>query len=124
MAFDPNALFKLEDITDQFDPDDMKANQGEAIATAIIFFIPAITKKGSPYLNFMANQSFAIFLLGFVVGIVKGILSFLPPVIGGTLGYLLLLGVSALSIANIVFAAIGKAKKLPVVGALNLEVFK
>ncbi len=123
MAFDSNALFKLEDITDQFDPDDMKANQGEAIATAIIFFIPAITKKGSPYLNFMANQSFAIFLLGFVVGIVKGILSFIP-FIGGILGYLLLIGVSALSIANIVFAVIGKAKKLPVVGALNLEVFK
>lgn len=123
MAFDPNALFKLEDITDQFDPDDMKTNQGEAIATAIIFFIPAITKKGSPYLNFMANQSFAIFLLGFVVGIVQGILSFIP-FIGGILGYLLIIGVSALSIANIVFAVIGKAKKLPVVGALNLEVFK
>lgn len=124
MAFDSNALFKIEDITDQFDPDDMKQNQGEAIATSIpiLCWLPAVTKHNSPYLAWLANQTLAILILDIVVGVVARIISNIPVI--GILGSLLSLAVFAIAVINFVFAITGKAKKLPIVGAFNLEVFK
>lgn len=125
MAFDPNALFKIEDITSQFDPEDMKQNQGEAIATAIpiLCWLPAATKHSSPYLSWLANQTLAVLLFGVVAGVLGTILSIIP-ILGVILRVVLYLCTVALSLSNFVLAIIGKAIKLPIVGALNLEVFK
>lgn len=125
MAFDPNALLKIEDITSQFDPADMNQNHVEAIATAIpfLFWLPAVTKHDSPYLKWLANQTLAVFLLGVVVGIVTGILSIIP-FIGALIGVLLSLCYAGIVLANFVLTIIGKAYILPVIGAVNLDVFK
>ncbi len=125
MAFDSNALFKLEDITDQFDPEDMKQNHGEAIATSIpiLCWLPAATKHDSQYLKWLANQTLTILLFDVAIMIAAKILGHIPA-IGGILNLLLSLCYSALALANFILAIIGKAYKLPIVGAVNLDVFK
>ncbi len=122
---DLNSLLMVEDITDQFDPQEIKESQGLAIATAVpvLFFLPTVLKKDTPYLKFVANQSLTLFLLGLIVCFVGAIIGFIP-LLGGIVQFLLGLCTSALAIWHIVDAATGKVRKLPIVGPYIIEAFK
>ncbi|MBP1565694.1 MAG: hypothetical protein J6A58_08090 [Oscillospiraceae bacterium] len=119
---DLNSLLMPEDVTDQFDAGEMKQNQGLAIATCILFFIPMVTKNNSDYLKFLSNQSLTLLVLSIVVFIVSKIVGIIP-IIGGLVGKLLGLCVLALLAWLIIDTVTGKARKLPIIGHINIMDF-
>ncbi|MBU2025923.1 MAG: hypothetical protein ABIC19_03755 [Patescibacteria group bacterium] len=73
----------------------------------ILFLIPLLAKKESPYAQFHAKQGMVLFIVGFVSSFIIWI-----PVIGWAIGICLLV----LFIMGLINALTGKTKELPVIG--------
>ncbi len=99
-----------------FDPSDIEANKGMAIVAYILFFVPLIAAKNSPFAMYHANQGLTLFLAFAICNVVLGIL----PFIGWFLLPLVNLALVVLMVLGIVNAAQGQAKPLPVIGAYTL----
>lgn len=100
-----------------FTPADVAKNKGIAIAAYIIFFLPLLVAKESPFARYHANQAFLLFLFSVAVWIIG---SFLPVV-----GWFVVLPLGQLAtliflILGIVNAAQGKQKPLPLIGGFQL----
>jgi uncharacterized membrane protein len=93
---------------------DIQQNKGIAIVSYILFFIPLLMAKESPYAQFHAKQGFNLFLLAVVVNIVLGII----PIIGWLLLPLANIGVLALAIIGILNVVNGQLKRLPFIGEI------
>ncbi len=105
------------DYTAQFDPADIEANKIMAVLAYIIFFIPLLAAKESPFAKFHANQGLTLFLAAMAVSIVGSII----PI----LGWFLILPVGCIVIAvlgiiGIINAFGGKAKDLPIIGKFRI----
>lgn len=119
-AFDNmNDFLNTEDLTGNFSPTDIDRNKGMGIAAYIIFFLPLLAAKDSPYARFHANQGLVLLITSILVSIVDRILG-LIPLIGWLISLVLGLAVFALFILGIVNAAGGKAKRLPLIGTFDL----
>ncbi|WP_239616770.1 DUF4870 domain-containing protein [Cohnella mopanensis] len=92
---------------------DIQQNKGMAILAYILFFIPLLAAKESPFAQFHAKQGLNLFLLGLAIYIVSVIIPFL-----GALYSLADLGVLALAIYGIVNAVNGRMKPLPLIGQI------
>ncbi|MFC4307297.1 DUF4870 domain-containing protein [Cohnella boryungensis] len=97
---------------------DIQQNKGMAIVAYILFFVPLLAAKESPYAQYHARQGLNLFLLALAVNIVLGILPFI--------GWILLpfanLGVLGLMIIGILAAVNGQTKPLPLIG--NYQILK
>lgn len=118
------------DETSRFSPEDVAANKGISIVSyiGILFFIPLLVNSNSPYIKFHVNQGLINFILAVVLGVCSGILN---AIFGGIplIGWVVRLATGLfyvptliLAIMGIVNAVQGQAKRLPVIG--NIELIK
>ena len=106
----------------EVDPDDAEKNKVFGILAYIIFFIPLIAAKDSPFAKYHANQGLALFLTMIVSLTALTILEFVPFVgfVFGLLHVLVYLGFMVLVVLGIVNAAAGKCVPLPIIGGIKL----
>lgn len=110
-------MFRLQENSNQHpDPADVEKNKGMAIVAYIIFFIPLLAAKDSPFAMYHANQGLTLFLAAVAVNIVFTII----PIIGWILLPFANLAVVVLAIIGIVNAANGTTKPLPLIGSITL----
>jgi len=117
----------MENVTPTPDAQDVADNKVMAILGYILFFIPLLAAKESPFARFHANQGLLVLLLAIGLGIVFFILTLvgtmIAPAIGGIIYIVSLvcnLGVFVLVILGIINAAQGQMKELPVIGKFRL----
>lgn len=100
----------------QPDPNDVRDNKGMAIVAYILFFIPLLAAKNSPFAMYHANQGLTLFICAVAVNIVLSII----PVLGWILLPIANLAIFVLVVLGIVAAAQGQNKPLPLIGAYTL----
>jgi len=106
----------------EVEDEDAEKNKVFGILAYVIFFVPLLAAKDSPYAKYHANQGLALVLAMFVSLLVLTVLGFLPFV-GGIFDLLKVvayLGYLALVILGIINAAAGKCVPLPVIGGIKL----
>ena len=117
-------LNNTSDYTDQFDPADINSNKvmGVLAYIGILVLVPLLAAKDSPFARFHTNQGLILFILSIAVGVVDGILSWIPVVntIVGILAWILGIAIFVLAILGIVNVVNGKAKDLPLVGKIRI----
>jgi len=88
----------------------------------ILFIVPLIVAKDSPFAKYHANQGFALFLTFIVTIFVLTILGFIPFIgfIFSLAHLLVYLGLLVLTVLGIINAAGGKCVPLPVIGGIKL----
>lgn len=93
---------------------DVDENKGISVLAyiSILFLIPMLAKKDSPYAQFHAKQGMVLFITGVIIWVLS-----LIPVIGwfiiGPLGTIFII---VLAIMGIINALQGKQKQLPLIG--------
>ena len=109
-------LSETPDTTAEFDPGDISKNRGMAVVAylGILFVIPLILAKDSPFARFHTNQGLILCLCGVVTSALT-----LVPGIGWIFSIVNLLLI-ILMILGIVHAAQGQAKELPFIGKFRL----
>ncbi len=105
------------DVTHLFDPADIEKNKAMGILGYLIFFVPLLAAKDSPYAKFHANQGFALFM-GYLICSALWII----PILGWIAAPICYVVVTVLEIMGLIHSIGGKAKKLPVVG--RFKIFK
>jgi len=95
---------------------DVQQNKVMAILGYILFFVPLLAAKESPFAQYHARQGLNLFLLALASNIVLNILWFV--------GWLLLpfvnIGILVLAIIGILAAANGQMKPLPLIGKYQI----
>ncbi len=106
----------------EVDADDAEKNKTFGILAYVLFFIPLIAAKDSPFAKYHANQGLALFLSMVVSLTVLAILSCIPIIgfVFGLLHVLVYLGFLVLIVLGIINAAAGKCVPLPVIGGIKL----
>lgn len=115
----------MNDETYRFSPDDIQRTRYLAWLSylGILFLIPMLVYKGSPYTKFHVNQGIVFFILCIIVRVSLDILSIIPVVNWFSwILFLLYIPLLILMITGIVNAFQGRAKRLPVIG--NIEIYK
>lgn len=117
----------IEDKTGGFTKSDRERNRGLALLSYIplLFLVPMLAGKESPYARFHASQGLLMFVIGLVIWAIKGVFYFLwlIPVLGVILSIIF----SVLSIAWLLLTLYlllttsqAKAMKLPGIGGVEL----
>ena len=81
----------------------------------ILFFLPAVKDKYSPFCKFHANQSFLWLITCIVVSVISGIISRIP-LIGGLASFVVSLATLLVTAMLAYGEYTGKAVKLPIIG--------
>ena len=127
-----NDLFKMNERTSEFDPQDAKNAKAMGILSYIglLALIPYFTEKNSPWARFHAIQGLNLFIAGTVVNIaltvISSVLGYIPyvgavfSILLAIVKYAVSLGCSALCIIGIVHAATGRAVELPVIKNIKI----
>ncbi len=120
----------MKDMTSQFDPADIEKNKMVAGLSylGILFFLPLVAAPDSRFGKFHANQSLVVMLLGVAGGILFAILNAIAIamlsygflMVVSTLSTIFYIALAVLYILGLVFAFTGKAKQLPLIGAIQL----
>ncbi len=100
-----------------FDPADIEANKIMAVLAYILFLIPLLAAKESPYAKFHTNQGLLVFIASMIVTVVGSIIPILGWFIILPLGGL---AVGIIGILGIINAITGKAKELPLIGKFKI----
>ncbi len=106
-----------DDTTSNFNAADIEANKIMAVLAYIIFLIPLLAAKESPFAKFHTNQGLILFIAGVAVTLVGAIIPFLGWFVILPLGCL---AVGVLGIIGIINAIGGKAKELPLIGKFRI----
>ncbi|MDR0349065.1 MAG: hypothetical protein LBH90_06200 [Tannerella sp.] len=108
----------MENVTPTPNADDIANNKVMAILAyfGILFIVPLLAAKDSPFARFHANQGLVLFIGYIVVYIFCYIVLMISPTIGLIANSLLFLGLFVLAILGIINAAKGEMKELPVIG--------
>ena len=85
----------------------------------ILFLVPYLAAKESPFAKFHANQGCVLFIAEIALYVVAFILVFIPY-IGWLISYVLYLGCFVLMILGIVNAVKGEMKELPLIGKFTI----
>ncbi|MDE5648602.1 MAG: hypothetical protein K2I33_01675 [Oscillospiraceae bacterium] len=119
---DNNNMFDTEDLTGNFDTNDIEQNKAiSAVAYIPILFIVPMLATQSPYAKFHANQGLILTMTCIILNIASRILGFVlewVPILPTLVSAVFSLTSLALLIIGIINAVQGKAKKLPIVGGL------
>ncbi len=114
-----------------FAPEDVQKNKvfGVLAYFGILFLVPLLAAKDSAYAKFHANQGLVLFILSLALSIVSGIISAILAFIPFTGWIIASLIATAVSIVCLIFmilgivnACSGEAKKLPIIG--NIQILK
>ena len=99
------------------DPQDIEKNKGYAVLAYIglLFLVPLLAAKDSPYARFHTNQGLVLFLLEVALNILLAI-----PVLGWVLAPIGWIAVVVFAIMGIINAAQGECKPLPIIGEIEL----
>ena len=99
----------------QYMPEDIEENKWIACLAyvGILFLIPMLAKKDSPYSQFHAKQGFVLFL-GWIAATVVNVIPILGQIIFAIAGIFFFV----LFIIGVINALSGKAKDLPLIGQL------
>ncbi len=113
----------------EVDPDDAEKNKifGIVAYLSILWLVPLLVAKNSPFARYHANQGFTLFILGVAIWIVEAVLNaifymILPGgfgIISLVLGFVWL-GVLVLVVMGILNAARGKCVPLPLIGGFKI----
>ncbi len=99
-----------------FDPGDIEKNKTMAGLAYIIFFLPLVACPDSKFGRYHANQGLLLLILGFVGGIILGMI----PIIGWVLLPIFSLCILVLAIIGLVNGLNGKVKELPFIGKFKI----
>ena len=118
-------MSNVPDHSAEYTAEDMEQNKVYAILAyiGILFLVPILCAKESPFARFHANQGLVLFLFSIVCGIVVGILKVVLwyiPFVSALLTMAEGLITLALMIYGIYNAATGKAKELPILGRIKI----
>ncbi|MBR0575283.1 hypothetical protein KCG48_02905 [Proteiniclasticum sp. BAD-10] len=94
----------------------MEKNKVVAAIAYLIFFLPLIAAPDSKFGRFHANQGLVLLIVGMVGNLVLGMI----PILGWILLPLYSLAIFVLAVLGLVNTLNGKAKKLPIIGKINL----
>ncbi|MBE6876200.1 MAG: hypothetical protein E7496_05645 [Ruminococcus sp.] len=112
-----NQLTHPEDVTDQFYPEDISTNQVSGILASfsVLFWLPLVIAKDSPYAKFCANQGLTLFALEAVLGIATKVLGWIP-IIGWIVSLVACLATLGTFLLLLISACQKKARKIPFIG--------
>jgi len=121
---DVNELMKSDDLTRNYDIQDINANKPMGILAyiGILVLIPLFTSKQSKFAMFHTEQGITLAIGEVCLSVIMSIIAFIPVVgwiiniILGLVGLVFLI----LAIIGIINAANGQAKELPLVGKIRL----
>ena len=108
-------LNNTKDTTDQFDKDDIEKNKAMGLLAYILFFIPLLAAKDSPFARYHANQGLVLFLCGLISSVV-----WIIPILGWIIAPILSIVITVLAVIGIINALNGKAKELPIIGKFKI----
>ena len=108
-------LNNTADTTEQFDPADIEKNKAMGVLAYILFFIPLLAAKDSPFARFHANQGLVLFLAGILSSVLLII-----PILGWIIAPILSIVITVLAVLGIINAIGGKAKELPIIGKFKI----
>lgn len=111
------------DETYRFDPNDINASKSLAWLSylSVLFLVPMLVNPHSPFTKFHVNQGILFLIISIIGYIVTAIVGWIP-LFGWIIASLVHLGLLALMIVGIINAVQGKAKRLPIIG--NIELYK
>lgn len=119
-----NDLNNTPDTTGEYDPADIEQNKVFAILAylGILVLVPILGAKESKFARFHANQGLVLLIAAIAIGIVIGILQFIPVlgIIFSIIGWVVNIALLVLCIIGIVNACNGKAKELPLIGSIKI----
>lgn len=101
----------------EFSKEDIEQNKVMALLAYIIFFIPLLAAKDSPFARYHANQGLILFITSVIINIAGAIIPFIGWLIILPFGNIFVLILIILGIVN---AANGKAKPLPLIGKFKI----
>ncbi|MBR6108208.1 MAG: zinc ribbon domain-containing protein [Clostridia bacterium] len=132
-------VLNTEDTTSEYDPADVQPNRGLAWLSYCgpLVFIPMFVRKDSKYTQFHVRQGFTLFAIYVAYGILAALLGLIkvestrtlwgipytvkvtpwPITVILAIGWIL---IAVLSVIGIINAASGKAKKLPLIGNIDV----
>ncbi len=121
---DINELMESEDLTKNYEIQDINANKPMGILAylGLLVLVPIFTARESKFAMFHAEQGLILCVLAHVVGILAALFNLIPVVgfvfsiLMGLVG-LVILGLMILGIVNSVN---GLAKQLPIVGKFTI----
>lgn len=108
---------KNDNTTTKASATDLEKNKTMGILAYIIFFLPLLSAKDSPFAMYHANQGLLLLLTGIGVSVVGAAIPFLGWFIIGPLGSIFVLVLFVLGIIN---AVNGEMKPLPLIGKYTL----
>ena len=108
-------LNNTKDTTDQFDKDDIEKNKAMGLLAYILFFIPLLAAKDSPFARYHANQGLVLFICGLISSLV-----WIIPILGWIIAPILSIVITVLAVIGIINALNGKAKELPIIGKFKI----
>ena len=108
-------LNNTKDTTDQFDKDDIEKNKAMGLLAYILFFIPLLAAKDSPFARYHANQGLVLFICGLISSVLWVI-----PILGWIVAPILSIVITVLAVIGIINALNGKAKELPIIGKYKI----
>ena len=108
-------LNNTKDTTDQFDKDDIEKNKAMGLLAYILFFIPLLAAKDSPFARYHANQGLVLFICGLISSVL-----WIIPILGWIIAPILSIVITVLAVIGIINALNGKAKELPIIGKFKI----
>ena len=96
---------------------DVEDNKIMAVLAYLIFLIPLLAAKDSPFAKYHTNQGCVLFLLAVVINIVGSIIPFIGWFLIIPIGNLL---VVILAVIGIINAINGVKKPLPIIGKIDI----
>lgn len=105
--------------TGEFDPADIEQNRIMAVLGYLLFLIPLLAAKESPFARFHANQGLLVLILSLAVAVLTPILAVIP-IIGWIVAMVLPLAVFVLAVIGAIGAYKGEAKELPLIGKFRI----
>lgn len=101
----------------QSDPADVEKNKMMALLSYLIFFIPLLAARESPFAMYHANQGLILFLAALFINVIGTIIPIIGWFIIIPIGNLLVLVYAVIGIIN---ALNGQNKPLPLIGKFQL----
>ncbi len=110
-----------KETTSEYDAHDIENNKVFAILSyiSILFVVGLIAAPKSKFARFHANQGLVLFIIETALGIVSGIVVFIP-VVSGIVSAVVGLISLVYMVIGICNSASGKAKELPVIGGISI----
>ncbi len=108
-------LNDTKDESEGFDKSDIEKNKIMAVLAYIVFLIPLIAAKESPFARFHTNQGLLLVIAAVILSVIAAI-----PVIGWIIAPVIGIAVTVLAVIGILNALNGKAKELPLIGKFRI----